>query len=231
MIINGDYFCPHTLPVAFRRGGGESPAPLCRVAARPGSGRQEMGWGEGRTRESLHRALGAGLQGAGEPRTRVKGEAERGVAQPGLSPSPPQFHFFLHAGRPLLLPTPPAPPSFLPHPPPAAPAFPRWGGRYLLGGRIVAQVMAAARQRRVSTAARLRPPPQAGRGERGATVPLPRGGAEEGAGEGVNLEPQPSSPRAAAGGLRHPRGGDGLTARLCREARRAVGALAGGVAC
>lgn len=58
--------------------------------------------------ESPLPALRAGLQGAGEPGTRVRGEAGQGVVQPGLSPVTPQPRFLPHAGPPLCSPLSPA---------------------------------------------------------------------------------------------------------------------------
>lgn len=120
-LLTAIIFVPTPSPVGFRLGGGGgSPAPPSRLAVSPGSGREEMGWGEGRRRESLPSTLRAGLQGAGEPGTRVRGEAERGVAQPGRSPAnPPSPALFPHAGRPLCSPLPPSFPfSHTPPPPP-----------------------------------------------------------------------------------------------------------------
>lgn len=90
VIINGDYFCPYTFParisaVKSRR--------LPRVAARPDravQSRETMG-GERDTHRNAPAALCAGLQGAEEPGTRVRDEAERGVAQPGVGPAAPQL--------------------------------------------------------------------------------------------------------------------------------------------
>lgn len=70
-------------------------------------------------RKSPSPALGAGLLGAGEPGTRVRGEAGQGVVQPGLSPVTPRPRSLSHAGSPLCSPLSPA---FLllthPRPPP-----------------------------------------------------------------------------------------------------------------
>lgn len=125
VIINGDYFCPYTFPARISAAKSRR---FRRVAARPDravQSRQTMG-GERDTHRNAPAALRAGLQGAEEPGTRVRGEAGRGVAQPGLGPAASQLRSPTRGARsapcsPLVSPF----PSLLPHDP-RVPSL-RWG--------------------------------------------------------------------------------------------------------
>lgn len=154
VIINGDYFCPHTFPgrisAGRRRRVPRAPVPSC---SQPG-GRGGRRWGGERGAPERIAASSAPRGparrgGAGASRER---EAGQGVVQPGLSPVTPRPRSLSRTrGHPFAPHCPPL--SFRSHTPAAA-AFPRWGGGCLLGGRVLARVMAAARQRRGSTGER-----------------------------------------------------------------------------
>lgn len=155
-------------------------------------------------RESPLPALRAGLQGAGEPGTRVRGEAGQGVVQPGLSPVTPRSRFLPHAGPPLCSPLSPAF-LLLTHPcrhriSSLGRGMPAW--RTGLGPSN-GSCSTAPRLHRRETAGL----PQAGRGAMAAVPAGDRGGD----GERVNSEPRPSSPGGC--GRCHPRSRDGLAAR------------------
>lgn len=155
-------------------------------------------------RESPLPALRAGLQGAGEPGTRVRGEAEQGVVQPGLRPVTPRPRFLPRAGSPLCSPL--SPPFLsLTHPrrhriSSLGRGMPAW--RTGLGPSN-GSCSTAPRLHRRETAG----PPQA---RRGAMAAVPAGDMG-GDGERVNSKPRPSSPGGC--GRCHPRGRDGLAAR------------------
>lgn len=213
MIINGDYFCPHTFPGRIspgrRRRVPRAPVPSCSQPR----GRGGRRWGGKRGAPERIAASSAprgpvGRGGAGDSRER-RGRAGCGAARPQPR-HPPRHRSRRHAGLPLCSPLSPA---FL------SLTHPRRRRISSLGrGMPARRTGLGPSNGSCSTAPRLHRretagPPQAGRG---AMAAVPAGG-RGGDGERVNSEPQPSS--AGGSGRCHPRGQDGLAVRRGTGAR------------